>query len=430
MKILVIGSGGREHALVWALANSDSKPRIWALPGNPGISKIATLIPGSYKPFENTLKICRDLAIDLVVIGPEQPLAEGLSDYLREFGIPVFGPSMSASMLESSKGFAKDFMIKYDIPTAAYIKFNKADYDKAMNYAESANHPLVIKVDGLAQGKGVFIANDINESQNTIESIFAGTFGDSGNSIVIEEFINGNEASILAVSNGSDFIILPSSQDHKRAFDNDIGPNTGGMGAYSPAPIITPALLEIISDTVIRKAIDGMQNEGTPFIGCLYAGLMIANGQPYVIEFNVRFGDPETQAVLPIFDEDLARLFSEAAMGKSFSNEFKSNNLQSNKHSCCVVLCSEGYPGKYDTGKIIEGLDSFKSDEIILFHAGTAFSNDEVVTSGGRVLGISGIGNTLEEAIAKAYSGVELISFENKFYRKDIGSKAIIKHNS
>ncbi|MGA2297072.1 MAG: phosphoribosylamine--glycine ligase [FCB group bacterium] len=422
MKILLIGSGGREHALAHALSKSSTSNLIFAYPGNPGIFQIAQKTFITKMDFMEIKDFCIKEKVDLIVVGPEQPLADGISDYLRNVGLIVFGPSKNAARLESSKGWAKDFMQRHNIPTAKFKKFKNTESKEAHDYLEYSKYPLVIKADGLASGKGVIIANNSGEAQETLDSIFGGMFKEAGNSVVIEEFLDGVEASIMAVCDGNDFVILASSQDHKKIFDGDKGKNTGGMGAYAPTPFVTDELILKVKAQIIIPVIEGMKKEGEPFIGCLYAGLMICDGEPYVIEFNVRFGDPETQAVLSIFDGNFAGLLYSAAKGKIENSTIK--NI-SNGFACCVILASEGYPDSYKKGFPITGIEKAEKKDLIVYHAGTTLKEGELLTDGGRVLGVTGTGQTLQQAVENAYIGIEKINFENKYYRKDIAGKAL-----
>lgn len=427
MNILLIGSGGREHALALSLAKSESCTKLYSYPGNPGIWKISERVIGELKSHIDYCNFCRNNYIELVVIGPEQPLADGLSDTLRQNGIAVFGPSKLAARLESSKSFAKNFMLKYNIPTASFKKFSKTEQNQAIEYLKENKFPVVIKADGLAAGKGVIIANDLTEAETSINQIFSGLFGDAGNTIVIEEFMEGEEASILAVTDGKNYILLPPSQDHKRILDGDRGKNTGGMGAYAPAPIVNDTVIDQIENEIIIPAINGMISEGTPFQGCLYAGLMIKDSRAKVVEFNVRFGDPETQAVLPLIEGDFAGLLYSAATGSLDKTKI---NISNAKHSCCVVLASEGYPDNFEKGYEILGIDDAENSGALIFHAGTSLKNDILVNSGGRVLGVTALGENLEQAISQAYFYVGLISYKNKYYRKDIGLKGLKKNSN
>lgn len=422
MNILIIGNGGREHALTYFIAKSPICDKIYAIPGNPGIFSIANETGIDKLNFEDITVFCIEKKIDLVIIGPEKPLSDGLSDILRANGINVFGPSQQAARIESSKAFAKEFMKKYNIPTANYAVFNKNQLNEAIEYIKGQNHPLVLKADGLAAGKGVIITHSVEESIEIANSMFAGLFGAASETIVIEQFLSGDEASILAITDGDNYVTLAPSQDHKKIFDGDKGPNTGGMGAYAPTDLITDSMLEKIKTKILAPAIKGLKNEGTPFIGCLYAGLMISDGEPYVVEFNARFGDPETQAVLMVFDGDLLKLLYSAALGQLDKSCI--SNI-ANSYACCVVVASEGYPANYKTGFPIYGLDEIKNEDIIIFHSGTSIQKNQIVTAGGRVLCVCAKGSSLQNSIEKAYFAVEKISFENIYYRRDIGKKGL-----
>jgi phosphoribosylamine---glycine ligase len=425
MNTLLIGSGGREHALAYAVYNSKSNHQIYCTPGNPGILEYSEIANVNVKDHLGIVEFCKNKKINLVLIGPEQPLADGLADDLRQHGINVFGPGKNAARLESSKGYAKDFMKKYNIPTADYKIFNEENKKDIIDYLKRyEKYPLVLKADGLAAGKGVTIANSKIEALNEVELMFSGKFGKAGKSIVVEEFLQGEEASVLAVSDGKKFVTLASSQDHKRIYDGDKGPNTGGMGAYSPAPVVNNKVMELVKDTILKPAINGMLKEGNPFIGCLYAGLMIKDEQPKVVEFNVRFGDPETQAVVMNFKGDFLGLLHSASVGSLDLNTIEN---ECSGHTCCVVMASKGYPNNYTKGQTIEGIDKAIEKGAIVFHAGTIFENDKLKVAGGRVLGVTSTGNTLEEAVKKAYQSVEIISFENSYYRKDIAYRGIEK---
>jgi len=420
MKILLLGSGGREHAL--ALSMSQNKNvEIFANPGNPGIFEVSEFADIEIKNHENVLEYCETNNIDLVVIGPEQPLAEGLSDTLRNGNINVFGPISAAAKLESSKSFAKEFMKKMNIPTSAYATFTKAEESKAHDYINNNKLPLVLKADGLAAGKGVIIAETYIDAHTALEEMFKGLFNDAGNTVVIEEFMYGEEASVFAICDGKDFVTLAPSQDHKRVADGDKGKNTGGMGAYAPAKIVTTDILEKVNELIIKPVLKGMADNGTPFIGCLYCGLMISENDVKVVEFNVRFGDPETQSVLSIFEGDLASLFLSAAEGK-IDKSFVSSIAKGT--ACNVVLASDGYPDSYKKGFEISGIKEAENLGVKVYHAGTKLEKSKLITSGGRVLAVNGTGETLEEAIENAYKGVDLIKFENKYFRTDIGKKA------
>ncbi len=424
MNILLIGGGGREHAMAFALSRSRSCGKLFCSPGNPGIFKTAEKADIDPNNFIEIIDFCKQNSIDLVAVGPEQPLANGLADRLRDIGINVFGPGKAAARLESSKGFAKDFMKRHGIPTAPFRTFSKEDAEDAHGYIDEHKMPLVLKADGLAAGKGVIIAQEKEEAHKTLDLMFEGLFKEAGESVVIEDFLEGEEASILAVSDGYNFITLASSQDHKRALEGDQGKNTGGMGAYSPAPVITNDLRIKTEQKIIRPAIDGISKKGAAFIGCLYAGLMIKDGEPYVVEFNVRFGDPEAQAVLPVFDGDFAALLYSASIGKLDRSTAK--NIQ-NGASCCVVMASKGYPESYEKGYEIKGIEEAEKLGALVFHAGTSEKDGKLVASGGRVLGVTAVEDNLPAAIANAYKFTGMISFQNSRCRSDIGKKALDK---
>lgn len=422
MNILVIGGGGREHAMVDALSRSASSGKIYCAPGNPGIFQLAEKADVSVSDTDGIITFCNENSIDFVAVGPEQPLAEGIADKLDDAGIKVFGPKKYPAQLESSKGFAKEFMEAHNIPTAKFECFDKDQKQKLHSCIDNLSGPIVLKADGLAGGKGVVIAETLTQAHEAADMMFDGQFKDAGNKIVIEEFLKGEEASILAICDGKDFVTLASSQDHKRAFDNDMGPNTGGMGTYAPAPIVTDEVLEIVKTVIIQPVLDGMAAAGHPFSGCLYAGLMIDDGMPSVVEFNVRFGDPETQSVLSIFEGDFAELLYSAACGAinkdAISDDFSDS-------ACCVIMSSEGYPGSHDTGFEISGIEEAEKSGGKVYHSGTKTVDGKLLSAGGRVLGVTGRGGDLKAAIGNAYEMVERIDFENKFYRTDIGAKGL-----
>ena len=423
MNVLVLGSGGREHALAWRISKSKLLKNLFISPGNPGtagIGKNVELEPGK----QNIAEFCKTNDIDLVVIGPEQPLVEGLADFLRSENIKVFGPDGKAAEIEGSKSFAKELMQKYSVPTAAYKEFDNTEYGDASAYLKDYKFPAVIKADGLAAGKGVIICNNFIEAENALKEIFVEkAFGGAGSKIIIEEFLEGEEASILAVTDGDDYVLLPSSQDHKRIGEGDTGKNTGGMGAYSPAPVITSRILNEIESKIIEPVLEGMKKEGRKFSGCLYAGLMITSEGPKVIEFNCRFGDPETQAVLPLVGGDFLKLLYSAASGKL---DKKAVNFPGGT-AVCVVAVSGGYPGSYKKGLEIHGLDDTYTAELIIFHAGTSRKEDRILTSGGRVLGVTAVlkENDLQKARTLAYGALSRIKFKDMYYRRDIGIKAL-----
>jgi phosphoribosylamine--glycine ligase len=421
MKVVLVGSGGREHALAYKIAQSRQLKKLFCLPGNPGTAQLGENVDISGN--KNVLNFCIDNEIDLVVVGPEQPLVDGLADVLRENNIPVFGPSKLASQIEGDKSFSKTLMKKYNIPTAGFEVFTKSDYESAVTYLKSHNYPVVIKAFGLAAGKGVLICENFEEAQSALDQCFKdNTFGEAGEKVIIEEFMVGQEASIFAVTDGYEYVILPPAQDHKRILDGDKGKNTGGMGAYAPAPLITDKLLKEIEEKIISPTLNAMKSENMIYNGCLYAGLMITEEGPKVVEFNCRFGDPETQSVLPLVEGDFLELLNSAAKGKIDKSTVRYNGGS----SVCVVAVSGGYPGKYEKGFEIEGLNSIEDEEILVFHAGTKSENGAIKTSGGRVLGITSLlkENDLRLAKQKAYEGISKISFNKMFYRKDISDKA------
>lgn len=420
MKVLVIGSGGREHALLWKLSQSPSVTDVYVVPGNDGMSDVASLIP--IKGNEDIIDFARLMQVDLTVAGPETVLTEGLADEFEKRGMAFFGPSKAAARIEGSKGFAKALMKKYGIPTAAYETFD--DEEKAIAYLKANDtYPIVIKADGLASGKGVIIAQSEEEAIDTVKDMLEGhTFSGAGRSVVIEEFMEGEEASMLCFCDGTNVVPMISAQDHKRIFDFDKGPNTGGMGAYAPAPVMTKEMCEEVNVRILRPIVAAMKKEGYPFKGCLYAGLMITSEGPKVVEFNCRFGDPETEAVLPLFDGDLARVMLDCVHGTL------SDEAVVWKKACAVdvVLASEGYPAAHSSGEVISGIEDAKKAGCLVFHAGTVKKNGQYVVNGGRVLNVVALADTLAEAKAKAYEGVSRISWRGMQYRHDIADKGLL----
>jgi len=420
MKVLVIGSGGREHALLWKLSQSPSVTDVYVIPGNDGMSDVASLIP--VKGNEDIIDFARLMQVDLTVAGPETVLTEGLADEFEKRGMAFFGPSKAAARIEGSKGFAKALMKKYGIPTAAYETFD--DEEKAIAYLKANDtYPIVIKADGLASGKGVIIAQSEEEAIDTVKDMLEGhAFSGAGSSVVIEEFMEGEEASMLCFCDGTNVVPMISSQDHKRIFDFDKGPNTGGMGAYAPAPVMTKEMCEEVNVRILRPIVAAMKKEGYPFKGCLYAGLMITSEGPKVVEFNCRFGDPETEAVLPLFDGDLARVMLDCVHGTL------SDEAVVWKKACAVdvVLASEGYPASHSSGEVISGIEDAKKAGCLVFHAGTVKKNGQYVVNGGRVLNVVALADTLAEAKAKAYEGVSRISWRGMQYRHDIADKGLL----
>lgn len=420
MKVLVIGSGGREHALLWKLSQSPSVTDVYVVPGNDGMSDVASLIP--VKGNDDIIDFARLMQVDLTVAGPETVLTEGLADEFEKRGMAFFGPSKAAARIEGSKGFAKALMKKYGIPTAAYETFD--DEEKAIAYLKANDtYPIVIKADGLASGKGVIIAQSEEEAIDTVKDMLEGhTFSGAGSSVVIEEFMEGEEASMLCFCDGTNVVPMISAQDHKRIFDFDKGPNTGGMGAYAPAPVMTKEMCEEVNVRILRPIVAAMKKEGYPFKGCLYAGLMITSEGPKVVEFNCRFGDPETEAVLPLFDGDLARVMLDCVHGTL------SDEAVVWKKACAVdvVLASEGYPASHSSGEVISGIEDAKKAGCLVFHAGTVKKNGQYVVNGGRVLNVVALADTLAEAKAKAYEGVSRISWRGMQYRHDIADKGLL----
>lgn len=423
--VLLIGSGGREHALAYKISLSNSLNKLFISPGNPGTIPLGKNISIAINDTTVLIDFCAKNKIDLVVVGPEQPLVDGIADTLKANGFLVFGPSILAAEIESRKSFAKGLMKKYSIPTADYEEFDSCEISDAKRYLKESSYPLVIKADGLAAGKGVIICSTPAEAIKAVDEIFVNNiFGVSGSKIIIEKFMLGEEASVFAVTDGERFLCLPSAQDHKRIGDNDTGKNTGGMGAYSPAPIITNLLLEDIKRTIISPVLKALNLEGRKFIGCLYAGLMINESGPKVVEFNCRFGDPETQAVVLTLSGDFLQLLFSAASG-CLDMECCSYNGGS---AVCVVAASNGYPDQYEKGFEIKGLD-YKEEGVIIFHSGTRELDGKVLTNGGRVLGVTAFSESLNISSAKekAYKALDHINFKDIYFRKDIADKALNK---
>ncbi len=423
MKILVIGGGGREHALVWKLKQSDKVDSIYCAPGNAGIQQLATCIALAVNDISGLLNFALNEKIDLTIVGPEEPLTMGIVDAFQAQGLRIFGPDSKGAILEGSKVFTKDFLKKHQIPSAQYDTFKKRG--EAKKFVRSIGVPCVVKADGLAAGKGVIIAQTIAEAEQAIDLIMKDkAFGAAGNKVVIEEFLTGEEASFIAFTDGTTVLPLPSSQDHKAIFDGDKGPNTGGMGAYSPAPVMTDALTQRVMDEVMLPTIRGMAAEGRPYKGMLYAGLMIDNDQINVLEFNCRFGDPECQPLLMRLESDLIDILN----GCIDETLDQVRLVVDSRPTVCVVMASEGYPGKYQTGKAIAGLqEAAKIEGVEVFHSGTATKGRQIVSNGGRVLGVTAIGKNIKEAIERAYSAVDKISWQGCYHRRDIGHKALAR---
>jgi phosphoribosylamine--glycine ligase len=420
MKVLVVGSGGREHALVWKLAQSPLVSSLYAAPGNAGMATQAQLVDLPATEIIRLADFAQEEGIDLTVVGPELPLALGIVDEFSARGLPIFGASRRAAELESSKVFAKQLMKKYGIPTAPFETFSSPG--PAREYLRKVGAPIVIKADGLAGGKGVRVCGTLEEAEATIRDLMeAKIFGDAGNRVIIEECLSGEEVSYLVLTDGKSILPLASSQDHKQVFDGDQGPNTGGMGAYSPAPVVTPELEQKILDRIVRPTISALSQEGRPFKGILYAGLMIQEGEPKVLEFNARFGDPETQPLLMRMESDLLPLLLATIEGKLSEMRIAWRE----EAAVCVVMASGGYPGTYSRGHPIRGLEAVAGmEKVVVFHAGTAREGETIVTSGGRVLGVTALGREIEEAIERAYRAVGMIQWEGVHYRRDIGYRA------
>lgn len=423
MKVLLLGSGGREHALAWALSQSPLCDTLYIAPGNPGTHACGVNVALNALDFEQVLEFIVDKEIGLTVVGPEQPLVAGITDFLEAKGHAVFGPSTIASQLEGSKQFAKDFMARHNIPTAAYKVFRGDYYAEALAYVDAHNqYPIVLKADGLAGGKGVLIPENREELLAGLEELRRGSLQAAAQTLVIEEFMPGEEASVFALCDGEHFEIMGTAQDHKRQLDGDKGPNTGGMGAYSPSPLLAEDMLNLVSETIIAPTIAGMAAEGNPYKGFLYVGLMITSTGPKVVEYNCRFGDPECQVVIPRLRSDLLTHLVQSTRGELQGKDI----VFDQQYRTTVVLVSGGYPVSYDKGFPIFGLDELEEvDDIQVFHAGTKELDGQLCTAGGRVLNVVGTGPTLQESISMAYKGLESISFEGMFYRKDIGAKGL-----
>ncbi len=428
MKVLIIGSGGREHALAWKCAQSGDVEEILVAPGNagtarePGVPNVAV----SSDDIEALAKLAQDERVALTIVGPEAPLVDGVVDRFAELGLPCFGPTAAAAQLEGSKAFAKDFLARHGIPTAAYQNFS--DLDDALSYIRDQGAPIVIKADGLAAGKGVIVARTLEEAEQAATDMLAGgSFGEAGARIVVEEFLDGEEASFIVITDGTTILPLATSQDHKARDEGDVGPNTGGMGAYSPAPVVTPEIESRIMDEVIRPTLEGMRSDGHPYLGFLYAGLMImADGTPKVIEFNCRMGDPETQPIMARLTSDLVGI-CRATLDGSLAGVAATWDSRA---ALGVVMAAGGYPSSYAKGKVIAGLDDADSESRKVFHAGTSLEGESVTTSGGRVLCVVGLGDSVAAAAADAYAAVDKIDWEDAYFRRDIGHRAIAREQS
>ena len=423
MKILVIGGGGREHALVWKLRQADAHHELYCAPGNAGIADLATCVDIAAGNIPALVEFALQENIELTIVGPEEPLTKGIVDAFRELGLRIFGPNKKAAILEGSKVFTKDFLKKYQIPSARYRAFS--EIEAAKRYLDFMEFPCVIKADGLAAGKGVIIAQTRADAEQAIELIMRDkAFGSAGDQLVIEECLRGEEASFLAFTDGKTVLALPSSQDHKAACDGDTGPNTGGMGAYSPAPVLTPEMNQKVMDEIMLPAVRGMASEGRPYSGILYAGLMIDEEQVNVLEFNCRFGDPECQPLLMRLQSDLVELCNHCIDGTLDKAQLEIDP----RPSVCVVMAAEGYPGEYERSKVISGLKQAAAmDKVEVFHAGTRREDEQILTNGGRVLGVTAIGETIQEAVKTAYAAADLIHWEGSWYRRDIGYRALCR---
>ena len=423
MNVLLVGSGGREHALARGLAASKNCQKLYCAPGNAGIEACAECVDIGVQDIKALVQFTKDKAIDLVVVGPEAPLVDGLADALKREGIDVFGPEAAAARLEGSKGFMKDLCAKYNIPTAGYGRFT--DFESAHDFINRQPGNVVVKADGLAAGKGVIICSNKDEAINAAKEMLSGAaFGEAGAEIVIEEFMDGEELSYFALADGKTMLPLTSAQDHKRAFDGDEGPNTGGMGAYSPAHLMTPELEEKIIHQIIQPTISAMAAEGCPFTGVLYAGLMIVQGEPKLIEYNVRFGDPECQPMMMRLQGDLLEILHAGAQGRL--SEVRGKVTWSEKTALCVVMATEGYPDSYPKNTPINGLEKTAGlKDVTVFHAGTSVKDGQLVSTGGRVLGATALGRSISEAQKRAYDAVDLIEWSEGFCRRDIGWRAL-----
>jgi phosphoribosylamine--glycine ligase len=426
MKILVIGSGAREHALLWKLSQNAKQPVLFCAPGNAGTALLAKNVPVKANDIQGLVALAKAEQIDLTVVGPEQPLMDGIVDLFEENHLHVFGPRKAAAEIEGSKVFAKQFMQKYKIPSASFCIFDANEQDRALDYINTLSQPIVIKADGLAAGKGVAICDSVGQAVQTVDAMMRQKiFGEAGTRIVIEEYLEGFEISVLVLTDGRNFVTLVPSQDHKRILDGDQGKNTGGMGVYAPVPRVTFELLEDIKRHIIKPTLEGLVKEGRTYRGCLYAGLMITRQGPKVIEFNCRFGDPETEVVLPLLDDDLVDLMMDISCGTLSKTEARWKQLS----AVSVIIASGGYPDSYETGKKILGLETVSAmQDVIVFHAGTRMENGAVLSAGGRVLAVTALGpkDNLEQTIFNAYSAVKKITFDGVYYWSDIGRKGLM----
>jgi phosphoribosylamine--glycine ligase len=421
MRVLIVGGGGREHALARSISKSPYTETIYCAPGNAGISEYAECVDIPVTDLKALLQFARKNEVDLTVVGPELPLSLGIVDLFQKHGLVIFGPTKKASQIEGSKAFAKSVMVKFGIPTADFREFKRAG--EAEEHVRKTEPPYVLKADGLAEGKGVLICQNRNEAFEGIDRIMKKkAFGDAGRKLIVEELLAGQEASVIAMTDGEKIVVLPSAQDHKAVFEGDTGPNTGGMGAYAPAPVVTAQIIQMVRNRVFVPLIRGLKDMGIVYRGAVYAGLMITPTGPKVLEFNCRFGDPETQVILPLLKTDLVDLLIECAEGR-----LKNEEIQTTAQTAvCVVMASGGYPGGYEKGKVIQGLRPAPKD-VHVFHAGTRWKDREVVTSGGRVLGVTALGDTVSQAIDRAYKAVGKITFDGAYYRRDIGHRALAR---
>ena len=420
MKVLVVGGGGREHALVWKLAQSPMVAKVYCAPGNAGIAQLAECHDIPATDIGRLLQFAKKRRIDLTVVGPEAPLVQGIVDEFEKRGLRIFGPRAAAAALEGSKAFAKEFARRHGIPTASFAVFT--DVQDAWRYIERHPLPLVVKADGLAAGKGAIVCETREQARQALETMMVQrAFGPSGEVVVIEEFLRGEEASLLVLTDGDSYRCLVPAQDHKRIFDGDQGPNTGGMGAYAPTPAVDAHQLRLIEEQLVKPTIEGMQLEGRPYRGVLYLGLMLTSQGSRLVEYNCRFGDPETQAVLPLLESDLAALMNATVEGRLAQLELTNRKGA----AVCVVLASAGYPGTYEKNKPITGLDRDFPENVLIFHAGTKRSNGQILTDGGRVLGVTAVGDSIPHAIREAYGAIAQITFDGAYYRRDIGARAL-----
>ena len=419
MNVLVVGSGGREHALTWKLHQSSQIDSLFVAPGNAGTSSIATNVSIAPNNLAKIREFVHDKDVDFIVVGPEQPLVDGIFDFFASDDVFVIGPTKAAAQLEGSKAFAKDFMKKYSIPTARYRTFTSSELKQAYQFLESMNPPYVLKASGLAAGKGVLIVSDLAQAKQELKKMFEGRFGQAGSTVVIEQFLKGIELSVFIITDGKNYKILPTSKDYKRIGQGDKGPNTGGMGAVSPMPLADQDFMQKVEERIIRPTIKGLRNEGLFYRGFLYFGLIMVDGEPYVLEYNVRLGDPETQAVLPRIKTDFLQIIQSMANG----NLDQLNLEIDSRPAATVVLASEGYPGQYEKGKLITGLE--RTEFTTVFHAGTKITEKGIVTNGGRVMALTALGDNLSDALSKVYSDIDKINFDGKYFRGDIGYEFI-----